>query len=438
MSAKVLNQSGIAFTDRREFYPDQNLVLQRYRNVVPYLTYLSSLGDKPVEDPDYKIFESAWGFINATAAVDEGSPSAWSTSAPGATVTVGVDGLSNLGDSVGDHFERLIFDIFNEDKTVFKGQAVVTAVSGSDVTFMYLGNAESSTNAPVALADNDHLKLRHSQSAEGTDAPEAYDDDLTNVYNSAGWIETPVEATTTLIKAYQRGDASEWERLKRNKTHEHLWKLEQALMFSYRSGGTGMGQGTESFGTHQTVGGKTLRTTMGFIPILNRYGISDDDDENQRVFTLSKGTTDYGRVVSITEKIFADIPSDGSKVAQVGNPVITWLSNSTQGGFLGQQGTEFHMEPWRIHEQFGYRVRRLITPHGDIDVMRAPVLEDGYHNNHMAIMDSEFVRVAKFLPTKYDQNIKTENAHKGQKDVWQDYLGLYLGQLSAHSLLKLQ
>lgn len=448
--AVLLNQdtASVMFAEQRDFYVKPSEMAELYPSVMPFIHLLNSKGRVDTKGKtDFKMFEHRSGFFNQYfLANDAPATETWAVAgAPGDTVSIVCDGANNLGGSIGAHLIRMTVDIYDNaflgvspQSASYKGYAIVTAVSGNTVTFKALGNSEASNNACAALADNDVFFVRGAWSAENSVAPEAFSDEVSVVYNSVGWIETVAEVSITVRETMLRGEASEFLRIRKEKTKEHLWKLENMILYSHRSGGTGMGQGSESFSVHQTdADSKTIRTSMGILPALNRYGSTSGSDQN--VFDLKFASNDYDQWVDILRQVNRIPGQSESRIALTTNKVIGHFSKVTKGaGFLGQSGTEFHLVPGKDDaDGFGFNVRRLHTPFDDLLLVRCRALEDGYHDGHMIIIDKDLCDLYQFRGDEFMQNVKTENAYKGQKDVWRSYVGLGIELIEKHSLIKL-
>ena len=57
MSAKVLGDSGILYTDRRDFYIDPQVVKELWTDVAPFTTVISNRETRATNAPIFKMFE---------------------------------------------------------------------------------------------------------------------------------------------------------------------------------------------------------------------------------------------------------------------------------------------------------------------------------------------------------------------------------------------
>jgi hypothetical protein len=438
MAVKNLsNAAGVLFDERRDFYPSPAKVSELYKTVAPYLTLLNRKGRESVQDPDYKLFQHSSGFNSQYMYLNDATPTAWTSNGePGDTVVQTVDNVTNLG-GAGDHLKGLQFDVFASSYSDYKGTVFVTSVSGNDVTFKSLGNPTDLTNNRCdAMADDDIFRRRGSAFGEGTVGPDAFHDEIEVVYNSAQIFKTAIEVTGTLKATTNlRGYSSEVARLRREKTLEFAKQIDDALMFGVRSGGIGAGQGTESFATHQTDGTNVVRTTMGVVRIMERYGTTSGDEQNS--FTWTKATADWDTVLSALQKLFRIRPSTGRKMAYCGSGFLVWINQVGSNGFLGNTSVTINLNGSAIENRFGLSVQELSTPFGTLEMVWSPGMDDGFYNEHAIIVDVENCGIKQFRPDTFMANVKTEDAYDGYKDVWQADLGLWLTNVAAHGMVKL-
>jgi hypothetical protein len=434
MSAKILSQdtAGILFQDRRDFYLAPNQTKELWQDITPFTSMLLNRSVTPVSDPDYKMFEHRSGWIkqqfsaNGTGTWAGGTPGA-----PGDTIaTLAINNLVGLSETPTAGFIGFQCEVYNSDYTVFKGMVVVTGVSGNNINLVSMGNPRSATNQAVAIASGDVFYVIGTAFGEGTDAPESYDDDLEIVWNSSQIFKTAVEVTGTLYETALRGYSNELARLRMEKGKEHKMRKERTMLFGQRPHGTGMNTSTDDFATHLTIGGKTVRQTMGIISALHRYGSATGEFQN--MFSVVGATYGYNQFIRDTEKVFVNIPSSGRKIAFCGAGALSYWSQVSTDGFVGNSGWKVQLDTMKKND-LGFNIRTLETPHGIIELVHAPVLR-GPYNNYMVVVDEDNVGMTQFRPDKYMTNIKTENAYDGLKDMWFSDCGMWINLIETHSL----
>lgn len=436
MPAKNLSSLGILYTDRRDFYISPKVTRELWTDITPFTTVISNKGIISTPDPDFKMFEHRSGWIRQQMSVNAASPPTWSTGNPGDTVTVPVDTIVGLESSVAPSMIGLLVEIWNSTLVTYKGTAFITAVNtgGATVTLKALGNPRASDFKMVNLADNDVLYVIGTAFGEGTSAPEAYSDELQVVWNSTEIFKTSVEVTGTLLQAALRGYSDELVRLRLEKNREHKIQKERAFLLGVRSGGIGA-LGGDSHTGHQTdADGKVVRTTMGVIPTIFRYGSTSGPEQN--IFAISKSSFNYDNFVDITEKLFQYVPTSGTKDVYCGRGFLSFFSKlSTGSGFIGNSGFNVQLMATQ-RDSLGFNFRTLESPHGTLRLIPTPVLRDAY-NETACIVDPDDIRYVQYRPMVYKTNIKTDNAPDLVKDVWQSDEGIGMTLVQKHAVLYL-
>ena len=432
MSVKTLDNSGILYTDRRDFYLSPNVTKELWTDAAPFTTIISNKGTVTVGDPDYKMFEHRSGWQKQLFQINAGTLTWTSDGAPGDTITITVDGLTGVASSVDSSFLGLQVEVWNESKTTYKGTSLITAApSSTTLTLKSLGNPAASDFKNVSFVDNDYLYVIGNAQGEATEAPEAWSDELEVVYNSPQIFKTTVEVSGTLYQAALRGYSNELARLRTDKNFEHKMQKERAFLFGVRSGGIGM-LGGDSHSTHQTdANGKLVRTTMGVISALQRYGVASGDAQN--LFEINGATYAYSNFVDDMEKVFQYIPTSGSKTALCGMQALSyWSKVDSTTGFVKKTGFQVQLDSMQ-RDSLGFNFRNLITPHGILKLVYAPALR-GPWGNRMLVIDEDDVSHTQYRPMVYKTNIKTDNAYDGVKDLYMSDEGVGIQLLEKHSL----
>lgn len=441
--AQSTSVSGILVTDRRDFYVEPRTVAHLRPGATPFLsTILMMNGVKKVPEGDFKMFEDDDDWYEAYFDVND-SPSAWSTPAggsagdPGATVTVACDGATGL--AIDSSLVGRDFVIYDSTLATKKGNVTCTAVSGSNVTFKNTGGlATSSSFAVSALADNDRFFDVGSAFGEGSDAPDAYTRALSTVWNSCQDHKTSVQITTFVKNLTLRGDPSELIALRENRLAFHKMGKDRASWLSVRPGGIGgvahgAGGGTDStFTDHQTdADGNLVRKTMGILPILERYGISDDTDDHQNVFNRTFNDYDYAQFVEDADKSLQYDPNGEMATCWCGNKVINFFATAAMAT---NSGWEIKIDTAISALGFEYSIVR--TGRARFRLIEVPWWRK-HHGGHMVRLDPQNVQPVHFEEAnQYSTNIKTDNKPRIQKDEFYSNLGLKFKQVKRSSLWK--
>ena len=341
-------------------------------------------------------------------------------------------------------------DFWNSAGTTYKGTAIITgAGSGAgQLNFQGISNPEVGAETMSTLANGDIAYIRTSAAGEGANSPEAFSDDLEVVTNSTQIFRTPLEMTGTLASANLRGE-KERQRLRINKGREHMMKLERALFFGVKAGGIGgYAAGTSGTNptdgtspTHRSVGGATVRTTMGVIPALKRYGRTSGQFQN--VFNRSGGLT-FNDFVDDTEKIAQYQPGGGEFVAYCGSGAYSYWSKITSD--LSFASGQIQIE--NTTSELGLHVKKVFAPSGVvINLVRAPALNYGPTSKYMVIVNPDNAKLVSYRnntgeaaggsysSVAYNTNIKTDNGYDGVKDEYFSDCGVALTLMDSHALM---
>lgn len=437
MAQKQLLNSGILYTDRRDFYLSPKITSELWTDVTPFITVASSGGTTKVPDPDFKMFEHRAGWISQSFVITDALP-AWSALTPGSTATVTPGTITGLP-AIDSSWLGLLVEIWDTTNATKKGVGFITVIASSTtVTIKAIGldTAAPSTLNVLALAQNDICYVIGTAFGEGTSAPDASSDELQVVYNSTGIFKTAVDISGTLYEAALRGYSSELARLREQKMFEHKIQKERAFLTSIRSGGTGGDATNDSFATHQTdADGKLVRTTMGIIPTINRYGKTSGDSQN--IFTVSKATYKYNTFVADMEKVFQYVPEAGYKIAFCGPGAMTfWGQADASAGFIKNSGLVVNLDNLE-RDGLGFNFRRLLTPHGELRLVYSYGLRGPIYTNYMLIVDPSDLKHVSYRPMKYSTNVKTDNAYDGVKDQIMSDEGVGITMVEKHALMKI-
>jgi len=447
MAAKNLAASGVLYTDRRNFYLSPQVTKELWTDVAPFTTTVSNMGTVRPPDPDYKLFEHRSGWMEQKFQLNDGSANAWSSTngAPGETLVLdAVDGITGLDSAVSSSYLGLEVEIYaddgagNIDPAAYQGLALITTiVVAGAVTLTSLGNATDANFYCGAVADDSHFLVQGNAFGEGTEAPEAWADELSVVFNSSQIFKTPVEVTGTLYEAALRGYSDELARLRSEKSKTHKIQKEKAFLFGMRTTGIGGAANNAGGGTDSTfidhisdAGSKIVRTTMGIIPALRRYGSTSGVAKN--LIEIDEATYSYSNFVDDTEKVFRYVPSVGVKYGFAGAGMLSYWSKMEQtSGIHANSGWSVTIEGTQ-RDSLGFNYRTLITPHGQIRLIPTPALRGPYANT-MLVIEKEQMQHIVYRKPMFQANIKTDNAYDGIKDQYFSDEGVGFTLMEAHS-----
>lgn len=438
MSVKNLSGSaGVLYEDRRDFYIDPQVVKELWTDVTPFTTVISNKESRSgLADPVFKMFEhrNPWQKQSVSIKYASVTPAVGTAIAlTGVESPVGLEALpaaNKLAESMNG---------LEVEWTHASGKRCIGVLSGGGstgspkLTPVYIpdspGAAANSTAIVASVVGNAH--------AEGSHSPEAWQDELQVVFNSCQIFKTPIEITGTLYEAALRGEKNELARLRKQKAQEHKIQKERAFLFG---GNRGTGMGSDSF---QDTGisisgfgnGGKIRTTMGIITALEKYGDSSSSSDAQNVFA-SGDIDSYGEFIDAMEKVFQYVPSSGVKRAFVGAGALGYWSKQGSGvtdSWAKNTGWTVNIGDLK-RDKLGFNYRTLETPHGMLQLIPAPAMRGDY-NKKMLIVDDDNLFHAAYRRPKFQANIKKDNAYDGVKDQYFSDEGIGVSLIESHSLM---
>lgn len=433
MSAKYLYDGGNTsklWLDRRKFYLTPQEYAELWPNVTPFSTMLMNTRKKSgLPDTLFKLFEHENPWIKQEM---QASNAKTATNADTAVSGLTVDNITGLPSAIDSSYIGLELEVWDSTRTTCRGAVVVTAVVASTSL-----SVKSLRAASVAIADDDYLVVIGNVRGEGSEAGEAWSDELSVVYNSTQFFSVPVEITGKLYKASLRGANDELARLRKQKGETFKMQQEHALLKGWSVIGTGM-DGTAMTDTFRTdADGNPLRSTMGIIPILNTYGSATTTDDAQNLFTITENAYSYSNFVDDMEKIFQYESGSGQKFAFCGPGAMSyWSKLDNSQFFAGKSGWSVQLSG-TSQNKLGFNVRKLETPHGILHLVPTKALKYAY-NKHMVVVDESNLFHAEFVANMFKHNIKTENDYDGVKDVYTGDMGIGVTLQKAHQLIKIQ
>ena len=430
--AKNLGGSGVLYTDRRDFYIKPNVVKELWTDVTPFTTVIANQNTiTGMSDPTFKMFEHRNPWVNQTITCGTAEANVAVSAESG---FLEYSASSNVG-GAGAHWEGLEVDIATSGDVLGQGViSVWTADADDDGTAndarIKIKVLNSYDAGGIDFADGSVLTVIGNAHGEGTGAPEAWSDDLSVVYNSTQIFKTPLEITGTLLEASLRGESKELARLRTMKSQEHKIQKERAFLFGANP--KGISDGFSDIEALSDKNGKALRSTMGIVSALKKYGTSTDVDA-QNVFASTEIDT-YGEFVDAMEKIFQYVPTAGVKKAFVGPGALGYFSKQggNAGSFAGDSGWTVNLGDMK-RDSLGFNYRMLETPHGMLQLIPTPALRYNY-NKHMLIVDEENLFHAQYRAPKFEASIQA-NDYDGVKDQYMSDEGIGISLLESHSLM---
>ena len=190
---KNLAASGVLYDDRRDFYISPQVVQELWTDVTPFTTIVSNKETRQTNDPLFKMFEHRQPWIEQKCTID-GITAA--LAADNAEDSIDIQAISNLPTPAtsgeGLAWKGLVFEVWDTTDTTNKGTLLVT-----DITDANTIKVKNMGNAAFTFADNDNMYVIGNAHGEGTEAPDAWADDLRVVWNSTQIFKTPLQITGT-------------------------------------------------------------------------------------------------------------------------------------------------------------------------------------------------------------------------------------------------
>lgn len=450
---KILFQGGasnILFTDRRAFYPESE-VYEYWKNITQFLTWISNIERKPVPDPLFKIFEDSPTFQNQYFYINDGNNYTIASNGT-ASSAVAIDNITNLtqGATADDSMMNLLVEIWDSTGTIKKGQAFIYSVaSTTTVTF------KTTKATAIVLADNDICRVIGTVRSEKSVAGESYYNELSVAWNSTHYYSLPVEITGKLYKETKlRGFNNELGRLRVKKFKEAKAQVQNMLLKSSSTLGTNL-TGADTFSeanlrVGQDPAGNTgaIRTTYGYIPILEDYGISSNGTistqggstigqgfhANTNIFNLPVASLDYDVFVDVS-KIIHDKRENNTIPGFCGFGFMAELAKRIKDESFGFKG-QIQLGDQGINN-LGFDVRNLFTTFGTIQLTPTKALANEYEYSCL-LPNDQAIGVREYEPWEYLTNIKTDNNYTGVKDVINYDAGLQMNLLPTHHIINLK
>jgi hypothetical protein len=436
---KILFQGGasnVLFTDRRDFYPEAE-VYEYWKNTTQFLTWISMIERKQTPDTLFKIFEDSPTFQNQY--FYNNSATVTADNAATQSSAIAVDNITNLtqAGTVDASMVGLLCEVWDSTGTTKKGQCYISAV-GSGTVYIKTTKALA-----IATVDNDIFRVIGTVRGELSVAGESYFNELTVAWNSTHFLSLPVEITGKLYRETKlRGFANELGRLREKKFKEMKMQVQNGFLKSSSFVGTNLG-GSDTFSeaslgtiTDSASNTSSVRTTYGYIPILEDYGITWSGggamNANTNIFKIPIASLDFP-VFCDMSKIIHDKREQSVIPGFCGYGFVGEIAKALADkkfGFLGK----VELENQKVNS-LGWDVRNLFTPFGTIQLIMTKAFANEYEYT-CVLPNEQAIGIREYEPWQYLTNIKTDNNYTGVKDVINYDAGLQMNLLKTHHMIQ--
>lgn len=443
--SKTLLNSGVLYTDRRDFYIKPNVVAELHKGVAPFTTFVSKIKTRSnVKDPQFKMFEHRSEWLDMDfylgAAIDWydtlGS-GAWE----GTMANLAIEKTAGGGDAVaflhvGDILEVRAASDGNRDlgstgvaTFVHKDQVVarllVTAVDST--TQIDVENLSGTGADTYTCNDQDPVRVITNAQGEGTGSPTAWSDELVTVVGQCQILKTPLELTGTLANAKLRGYENERARLRDEKFKEHKMKMERMYLMGYMGQASLTDRSVFPTNLSDSVKSNQIRMSWGIIPLIQTYGTT-----GYQKFNRSFANYDMAKFIDDMEARTSYFDEDMVEYAFAGSKVLAELSKTGKGTFFERSGGAISISEWKM-TRMGLKVRTLTHPFGDMHIIHSPVMRKAPYDNMMLIVDPANVERVIYRQTAY-QTALQDNDLDGIKDQYFSDEGLGVTLIEKHCL----
>ncbi len=436
--------TSVLFTDRRNFYNDPNMVKELWTDETPLLTLAANYNTVTnLADPKFKLFEHRNPWVDQRFQIKEGETSVLTKGNTSITIDMPTASTSNFI-GLGSAPSRMLIGLectvhanssgkpSGQRKAIVLITGVATDLSSITIKCIYTAGGS------YTLTGSEWFVIVGNAHGEGSSSPEAFNDELQVVWGECQMFRTPLKLNKTLITAALRGERKELIRLRKLASQIHKIQKERAFWFGGSYSGSNLDQ-SDTFG--ETVitdaDGELVRTTMGVLEAMLRYGLTSGD--NQTIFDITESTYTYADFVDQTEKVFQYFPENGVKTMLASAKMMSYwskLEGSGGAGIAGKSKWTIKMSDMK-RDTIGFNYRLLETPHGVIQLVPTPALTRSPYNGYGVIVDRNNLTHYIYEPSEYRQNIITDNAPQYQKDEFFSYEGLGMTLREAHKVFRL-
>lgn len=332
---------------------------------------LSKLDTKPIDDPEFKVFErehaSRWTRINNSGG--------YNSSATSFTVDDGT--MFRIGD---------VLLVPRTGEHILVGATTATTVA--TLTRGYQGSTAAAVN------DNDWVKILYSKEEEYGQAPEIISTDYSTVTNFAQIFKRAYGVSGTDSATKKRGPKNEVEERKR--AMELIREdMEQAFLWGRKM--------------EDTTSGETVRFTGG----IDQFITTNRIDLGGAI-----GWGDIGYLMNVATRYGGD-----NKI---------WLCGRDARQQIDALGLTY-LQIGPKQNKLGMAVQGFSTSYGDVMLLTHLGLTNA-HSDRIVVIDPEHLSIAELRALKHQKNIQ-ENDRDGRKHQFLAELGLWMDTEKAHMMV---
>ncbi len=436
--AKTLFDEGVSsilFLDRRSFYPTPQEVAELWSDMFPFTAVMENLQVKDTDDALYKMFENESDFYKQEFTTTTALTIAANGTESAALTITGQVGLSTTVDST---YKGYVCEIWDSTKTTKRGVVVIT--QGSTTI-----DVKTLKATAITTVSGDYFIVIGKIRGEGSVALIAPKKEVSVVWNSTAYLSDSAEITGDMAaSAKLRGYSTEmaFQRQEMFKRYKNF--TEQTLMKSVSTVGTNFGgSGTFSEASLRTIADAdsvtgSLRTTYGYVPILEDYGTTFSGagaiDEDTNIFKIAGSAITYNDYIKYCEIIFDKRDMDEALGFSGRSHITTIAQKVADGdkkfGWLGKM--QLGDKKWN---SIGFSMRALETNHGVIWLVPTKSLRNAYKNWQL-IPNLDHIGIARFRPDEYKNDVKQDDDYDGVKDTIKSSKGLWMRLLKSHHIVQ--
>jgi len=434
-------QGGVSINDARRVFNFGERVAELAPQQSPFFVYLSKVAKKPTDDPVFKFLEQRhqwqrrnFDLVSWTWAVASG---AGSTTSNDLTIDCGYNefGAIESGQPCKWIVGGQVLAVKNADGSVYRVKVSESAVVGTNITHggsstVILGTmltAIDDASGSSAWAANDKGQTLGSAWAEGTEAPEGWEDQMFDREGYTQIFKTAMNLFSgTALATRYRGKSNEYQRIWQDKLMEHKMDLEQAFLFGIGSAAT-----------------DEVGPALSAVPTRYTHGIVPYTESNGKVYTMSYASSGYDAFLDAMEDFFApESGNSGNKLVLSSRKVITYLNKLGNGSFLNNSvgSSQYRLDVTNIPGAFGHTVTVVNTIYGNLHFVNEPLLR-GPWEDYCVCVDMANVAYRPLIgngvsrDTFIETNIQS-NAADGRQDQIITEAGLEISIPETHAVLK--
>jgi len=252
------------------------------------------------------------------------------------------------------------------------------------------------------LSDCDTILVVGNINPEGGEIPTAVHLDPTEYDNYTQIFRTPLDITRTAMMTRLR-TGNDYQKMKREALEMHSIEMEQASFWGIPTSGTG-------------ANGKPERTTQGIVNFIRQNAPTNIDDYTLNTDYSGQAWTTGGEdwLDNMLEQLFRYGSTE--KMAFVGSGALLGINR------LAKNSGQIQLTP--ESQSYGLRVRRWITPFGDLVVKTHPLFSyDATTRNMMVVLEPKNMRYRYITDTMFKKDkSETEGGHNSTDGRKEEYL----------------